>query len=119
MTRPILCARCSLPIGARAELTTAFKTGITQPYHNECFAESLMVHKSFLLNHYPVNGLSGNLSVIISFAAVILLTPYVDVWLSVIFAVMAVITLIYRLLSYFIHEKPLPKTRELSSEGVK
>ncbi|SDN72422.1 hypothetical protein [Alkalicoccus daliensis] len=118
MSKPIICSYCGKPVGSRAELTTAAKLGKINAYHNKCYADYIPGQKTFFLNEYPINGFSGNVSILVSFGAVIFLSVYLEPWQTALIAAIAFLTLVYRLLSYFIHEKPLPKTREIPSEGA-
>src|SRR5699024_4990201 len=71
------------------------------PYHAYCYSQGLKGVKTFILNNYPLNGVSGNFSAITAFIAIIIsliIIPGTVKYLAIIPSV----PVIARLLSYIL-----------------
>jgi hypothetical protein len=111
MQKPVICEYCKKPIPSQKELVTTKKLLNVHPYHEQCYSRELKGRKSFLLDNYPINGVSGNLVVLFSLLLTVILAFFLEPFQTAIVGILALVTLFYRLYSYWTYEKLLPKTR--------
>jgi|GEM_PF-966266 hypothetical protein len=113
MNKPVLCNSCKKPVASRRELVTTKRIFKVYAYHDECYEKDLKGKKSFLLDNYPINGMSGTLSVILSFLLMIFLYPVLDIIQFGVIAVLFLITGFYRIYSFILYEKVLPAKKSI------
>lgn len=111
MRKAVLCCSCRKPIGSRRELVTTKRILKVYPYHEECYEKELKGKKSFLLDNYPINGFSGSFSVILSLLLMIFLYPVMEFFQFAVLAVLFIAVAFYRLYSFVVFEKNLPRSR--------
>ena len=101
MGKPVICEHCLTEITDKRDLVTASYFIFIVPYHAYCYSQGLKGVKTFILNNYPLNGVSGNFSAITAFIAIIIsliIIPGTVKYLAIIPSV----PVIARLLSYIL-----------------
>ncbi|MCK6256290.1 hypothetical protein LCY76_06735 [Fictibacillus sp. KIGAM418] len=106
MSKTIICDRCTKEITLKDDLVTVTMFFEVIPYHEECYAHDLKGTISFFLNNRSLNGLSGNISMVISILFGLWLVFFTEGSLRFV-SLLVLIPIIYRLYSYLAYERHL------------
>src|SRR5699024_3866240 len=106
MGKPVICEHCLTEITDKRDLVTASFFIFIVPYHAYCYAQGVKGVKTFILNNYPLNGVSGNLSAMTFFITMLIsliMLPGTAKYVAIVPAIL----IVGRLLSYILYERHL------------
>jgi hypothetical protein len=66
MTQGVYCEKCGREIKFAGDLVTTTFMFQVVPYHEDCFAKDLKGLRTFFVSNNPINGIAGNITVILS-----------------------------------------------------
>ena len=107
MTQGVYCEKCGREIKFAGDLVTTTFMFQVVPYHEDCFAKDLKGLRTFFVSNNPINGIAGNITVILSVIIGTFVIIFLD-GLTRFIGLLALISLSYRLYSYIRFEKRLP-----------
>ena len=107
MTQGVYCEKCDREIKFKGDLVTTTFVFIVVPYHEDCYAKDLKGMRTFFVSNNPINGISGNITAIISIIIGIFALVFLDGFTKFV-GLLALVSVVYRLYSYIRFEKRLP-----------
>lgn len=103
--KEVYCTECGMEITSKEDLVTALSFVVVVPYHRACYATALKGCQSAFVGNKPINGTSGNVSVVMCFLLALLFIFVFHNWLL---ACMILVPVIIRLYSWLKYERHLP-----------
>lgn len=107
MSLGVYCEKCGREIKFTGELVTTTFMFKVVPYHEDCYAKDLKGLRTFFVSNNPINGISGNITAVVSIIIGIFALLFLDGFTKFI-GLLAFVAVGYRLYSYIQFEKKLP-----------
>ena len=107
MTKGVYCEKCEREIKFTGDLVTTIFMFQVVPYHEDCYAKDLKGMRGFFVSNNPINGISGNISAVLSIIIGIFAVLFLDGFTKFL-GLLSLVSVGYRLYSYIRFEKRLP-----------